>query len=264
MSALLLAIAPALPLHSAGKYVAGAYIVFVAIILIYVAIMATRLGRTERDLAELMSEIRPRAGPRRRGARRRLGAGGGQLSELLAIGVSHKTAPVEVRERLALPEARAAEFLRDLRGATDVHEAVAISTCNRMELYLVVGEPVEAESTVLAMLSSQSAIRPTSLAGAIYSHRNCDAARHLYRVTAGLDSMIVGEAEIQGQIKRSYEVALAKETTGPLTSRLFTAALATGKRVRTETGISERHLSLPGVAVALARELLGALRVARS
>ncbi len=75
------------------------------------------------------------------------------MSELLAIGISHKTAPVEVRERLALPEARAAEFLRDLRGAADVHEAVAISTCNRTELYLVVGDPVEAESTVLAMLA---------------------------------------------------------------------------------------------------------------
>ncbi|HUO74247.1 MAG TPA: glutamyl-tRNA reductase [Solirubrobacteraceae bacterium] len=181
------------------------------------------------------------------------------MSELLAIGVSHKTAPVEVRERLALPDARAGEFLRDLRGAADVHEAVAISTCNRTELYLVVGDPVEAESTVLAMLSSQASIRPTELAGAIYSHRNCDAARHLYRVTAGLDSMIVGEAEIQGQVRRSYDAALTKETTGPLTSRLFKAALATGKRVRTETGISERQLSLPGVAVALARELLGAL-----
>jgi glutamyl-tRNA reductase len=181
------------------------------------------------------------------------------MSELLAIGVSHKTAPVEVRERLALPEQRAGDFMRDLRGAADVHEAVAISTCNRTELYLVVGDPVEAESTVLAMLASQAAIRPTSLAGAIYSHRNCDAARHLYRVTAGLDSMIVGEAEIQGQIKRAYEAALAKETTGPLTTRLFKAALATGKRVRTETGISERHLSLPSVAVSLAREQLGAL-----
>jgi glutamyl-tRNA reductase len=181
------------------------------------------------------------------------------VSELLAIGVSHKTAPVEVRERLALPEARAAEFVRDLRGAADIHEAVAISTCNRTELYLVVGEPVEAESTVLGMLASQAGIRPTGLASAIYSHRNCDAARHLYRVTAGLESMIVGEAEIQGQVKRAYDAALAKETTGPLTNRLFTAALATGKRVRSETAIGERQLSLPAVAVALARERLGAL-----
>ncbi|HEY5187723.1 MAG TPA: glutamyl-tRNA reductase, partial [Solirubrobacteraceae bacterium] len=181
------------------------------------------------------------------------------MSELLAIGVSYKTAPVEVRERLALLEGRAAEFLRDLRGATEVHEAVAVSTCNRTELYLVVGDPVEAESTVLAMLARQAGIRPTELATAIYSHRNCEAARHLYRVVAGLESMIVGEAEIQGQVKRAYEAALALETVGPLTNHLFRAALATGKRVRTETAIGERQLSLPGVAVAMARELLGDL-----
>ncbi|HLJ02010.1 MAG TPA: glutamyl-tRNA reductase [Solirubrobacteraceae bacterium] len=181
------------------------------------------------------------------------------MSELLAIGTSYKTAPVEVRERLALPEARAGGFLRDLRGATDVHEAVAVSTCNRTELYLVVGDPVEAESTALSMLASQAAIRPTELSSAIYSLRNCDAARHLYRVTAGLESMIVGEAEIQGQIKRAYETAQAKETVGPLTNHLFKAALATGKRVRSETAIGERHLSLPAVAVALAREKLHAL-----
>jgi glutamyl-tRNA reductase len=181
------------------------------------------------------------------------------MSELLAIGVSHKTAPVEVRERLALPEHRAAEFLRDLRGGSDVQEAVAISTCNRTELYLVVGDPVEAEGTALAMLASQAGIRPTAFASAIYSHRNCDAARHLYRVTAGLESMIVGENEIQGQVKRAYDAALAKETVGPLTNRLFKAALAAGKRVRSETAISERQQSLPGVAVALAREQLGDL-----
>jgi glutamyl-tRNA reductase len=181
------------------------------------------------------------------------------MSELLAIGISHKTAPVEIRERLALPDARATEFLRDLRGAAEIQEAVAISTCNRTELYLVVGDPVEAESTVLAMLARQAEIRPTELASAIYSHRNCDAARHLYRVTAGLESMIVGEAEVQGQVKRAYDAALTQEMAGPLTNRLFKAALATGKRVRSETGISERQLSLPGVAVALARELLGPL-----
>ncbi|HZU40158.1 MAG TPA: glutamyl-tRNA reductase [Solirubrobacteraceae bacterium] len=181
------------------------------------------------------------------------------MSELLAIGVSHKTAPVAVRERVALPEARAGDFLRDLRGAADVQEAVALSTCNRTELYLVVGDPVEGESRVLSMLASQAGIRPTELTPLIYSHRNCEAARHLYRVTAGLESMIVGEAEIQGQVKRAYEAALARETAGPLTSHLFKAALATGKRVRTETAISERQLSLPSVAVALAREEHGAL-----
>ncbi len=181
------------------------------------------------------------------------------MSELLAIGVSHKTAPVEVRERVALPDARGAEFVRDLRGTGEVQEAVAISTCNRTELYVVVGNPVEAESRALAMLASQAGIRPTELAPAIYSLRNCDAARHLYRVTSGLDSMIVGEAEVQGQIKRAYEAAIAGETAGPLTNHLFKAALATGKRVRSETAIGERQLSLPSVAVALAREQLGDL-----
>ncbi len=181
------------------------------------------------------------------------------MSELLAIGTSYKTSPVEVRERLALPESRAAEFVRDLRGVADVHETVAVSTCNRTELYLVVGDPVEAESTVLAMLSRQAGIRPTELTGAIYAHRNCDAARHLYRVVSGLDSMIVGEAEIQGQVKRAYETALSHESVGPLTNRLFRAALETGKRVRTETGIGEGQLSLPGAAVKLAREQLGEL-----
>jgi glutamyl-tRNA reductase len=181
------------------------------------------------------------------------------VSELLALGASHKTAPVEVREKLALPEPRAGDFLRDLRGNADVQEAVAISTCNRTELYLVVGDPVEAESRLLTMLASQAGIRPTELAQAIYSYRNCDAARHLYRVTAGLESMIIGEAEVQGQVKRAYDAALSKETVGPLTNHLFKAALKAGKRVRTETGIAERQLSLPAVAVALAKEQLGAL-----
>src|SRR6201994_1887099 len=116
------------------------------------------------------------------------------MSELLAIGVSHKTAPVEVRERLALSQSRAPEFMRELRGAADVHEAVAMSTCNRTELYLVVGDPVEAESLVLTMLARQAGIRPTELAGAIYSHRNCDAARHLYPGVSGLGALLGGGA----------------------------------------------------------------------
>jgi glutamyl-tRNA reductase len=181
------------------------------------------------------------------------------VSELLAIGISHKTAPVEVRERLALPEGKAADFMRDLRGAAEVHEAVSVSTCNRTELYLVVGDPVDAESIVLSMLARTAGIRPTELAGSIYAHRNCEAARHLYRVVCGLDSMIIGEAEIQGQVKRAYDTAVGHDTVGPLTHRLFRAALQTGKRVRTETGLGVGQLSLPGAAVALMREQLGAL-----
>jgi glutamyl-tRNA reductase len=182
------------------------------------------------------------------------------MSELLALGISHKTAAVALRERVALPEGQAEEFMRELVADPEVHEAVAISTCNRTEIYLVVGDPVQAETTVLGMLARQAGIRPTELAEAIYAVRNCDAARHLYRVTAGLESMIVGEAEVQGQIKRAYELALAAGVTGPLSNRVFGAALATGKRVRTETAVSEGAASVPSVAVEAAVEAVGDLR----
>jgi len=181
------------------------------------------------------------------------------VSEILAIGVSHKTAPVAVRERLALPPGRAVDFLRDLRGDSAVREAVAISTCNRTELYLVAGDPVEAETAALGMLARQAGIRPTELASAIYALRNCEAARHLFRVTSGLESMIVGEAEVQGQVKRAYEAAVGAGTAGPMTHRLFRAALQTGKRVRSETLIGERQGSVPSVAAGLARDELGEL-----
>jgi glutamyl-tRNA reductase len=185
------------------------------------------------------------------------------MSEILALGISHKTAAVALRERVALTEGRAETFLRELVADGEVHEAVAISTCNRTEIYLVVGDPVEAETRVLGMLARQADIRPTELAEAIYALRNCDAARHLYRVTAGLESMIVGEAEVQGQVKRAYETALAAGVTGPLSNRLFAAALATGKRARSETAVSESRVSVSSVAVDLIRETLGDLATRR-
>ncbi len=118
---------------------------------------------------------------------------------------------------------------------------------------------VETEADVLGMLARRASIRPTELAGAIYSPRNCDAARQLYRVTAGLESMIVGEAEIQGQVKRAFEAAMTAGVTGPLSNRLFAAALTTGKRVRSETGIGSSRVSVPSVAVDLAQDVLGSL-----
>jgi glutamyl-tRNA reductase len=184
------------------------------------------------------------------------------VSELLALGVSHKTAPVSLRERLAFSESEAEELLRALTAAGEVREAVVISTCNRTEVYLVVGDPVQAEADVLGMLARRADIRPTELAEVIYSPRNCDAARQLYRVTAGLESMILGEAEIQGQVRRAHETALRAGATGPLSNRLFAAALNTGKRVRSETAIGASRVSVPSVAVDLATSVLGALKAA--
>jgi glutamyl-tRNA reductase len=181
------------------------------------------------------------------------------VSDLLALGVSHKTAPIGLRERVALPEGRAASVLRELISTPEIHEAVAISTCNRTELYLAVGDDVEAETAALGILARQGGIRPTELISHLYSLRNGDAARHLFRVTAGLDAMIIGESEIQGQVKRAYELALVEGTTSAFMNRLFREALAAGKRVRSDTRIGSRSVSMSSVAVGLAQETLGDL-----
>jgi glutamyl-tRNA reductase len=181
------------------------------------------------------------------------------MTELLAVGASHKTAPLALRERIALTDYGAEPLLHELTAHPAIGEAVALSTCNRTELYLLVTNPVEAESAVLALLARRAGIRPTELLDGIYALRNCDAARHLYRVASGLESMIVGEAEVQGQVKRAYEAALAARTTGPMTNKLFRAALVTGKRVRTETAISVGRASVASVAVDAAQDALGDL-----
>lgn len=181
------------------------------------------------------------------------------MSEILALGVSHKTAPLDLRERLSLTEGRAVGALQELTATGVIQEAAAISTCNRTELYLVVSDPVEAESMALGILTRQADIRPTELVAHLYSLRSTEAARHLLRVTAGLDSMILGEAEIQGQVKRAYELSMVEGATGPILNRLFRGALSAGGRAREETGIGEKGVSIPSVAVELARRTLGDL-----
>jgi glutamyl-tRNA reductase len=185
------------------------------------------------------------------------------VNELLVIGASHKTASLALRERMSLPEGRAASLLGELVRAVEVHEAVAISTCNRTELYLVANDPVDAESLALSALARQAGIRPTELLGNLYSLRGTDAVRHLFKVAAGLDSMIIGESEIQGQVRRAYELALVEGTTGPITNRLFRDALGAGKRARTETGIGRSRVSVSSVAVELAQQVLGELAARR-
>jgi glutamyl-tRNA reductase len=181
------------------------------------------------------------------------------MNELLVLGLSHKTAPVAVRERLSVTDPQIERMLLALEDSEHVHEAAVLSTCNRTEVYVVVGDPVQAEGELLAEIATNSRIRPTELAGLVYTPRNCDAARHLYRVASGLDSMILGEYEVQGQVKRAYETALRMGTTGPMLNRLFKAALRTGKRVRTETTLSERRTSVASVAVDLAAQTVGDL-----
>ncbi|MBA3358599.1 MAG: glutamyl-tRNA reductase [Thermoleophilaceae bacterium] len=183
--------------------------------------------------------------------------------ELIALGVSHKTAPLPLRERLALPEGRATAVLGELRSSDSISEVVAISTCNRTEIYMVTSDAVEAESAALSVLARHAGIRPTELTDCLYSFHQRDAVRHLFGVAAGLDSMIVGEAEIQGQVKRAYELALVEGSTGPVANRLFREALGAGKRVRTETALGRSRLSVSSVAVELAGDILGDLSMRR-
>ena len=185
------------------------------------------------------------------------------MSGLLALGVSHRTASLALREQLALTEGRAAGVLNALVSEEPISEAAALSTCNRTELYLVATDSVEAEAAGLGVLAREAGIRPTELLGPLYSLRGAEATRHLYRVTSGLDSMIVGEAEIQGQVKRAYELALVEGATGPILNRMFRGALAAGKRARSETTVGEKGVSIPSVAVELAQRNLGDLSARR-
>jgi glutamyl-tRNA reductase len=181
------------------------------------------------------------------------------MPELLSIGISHKTAPVALRERLSLATGQAKQLMHDLIGAEEIHETVAISTCNRTELYLVTSDSVAAESIALGRLAKLAGIRPTELVERLYTFHGSDMAAHLMRVCGGLDSMVVGETEILGQVKRSYEVALEVQVTGPITNRLFHNSIAAGKRVQSETWIGAGRVSVSSTAVELARETIGEL-----
>jgi glutamyl-tRNA reductase len=178
---------------------------------------------------------------------------------LVAVGVSHNTASVELRERLALPGHRKEQLLRALREEDGIDEGVALFTCNRTELYVAAADAEAAENAVLHRLAERAECPPETLDGAVYVHRDAEAARHLFRVSAGLDSMIVGESEIQGQVRRSFDEAREAGTTGRLTNHLFREALRTGKRVRAETVLGTRHGSIPSVALELAQGRLGGL-----
>jgi glutamyl-tRNA reductase len=157
---------------------------------------------------------------------------------VIVAGVSHRSAPLALRERLDLPADRVRDLIAELASRADVDEAVAVSTCNRTELYLVAGDPNKATRAAVEALARAGGMRPAELSLALHSSRGLDAARHLFRVTAGLESMVIGEAEVQGQVRRAYELALAQGASGPIANRLFQDALLTGKRVRSEKCIS--------------------------
>lgn len=177
---------------------------------------------------------------------------------LCAVGLNHRTAPLDVRERLVFPVDGLQQALQGLASRPGVREAALISTCNRTEVYTVM-EPVSSADTVLHWLSSSHAVDPDWLRPYLYVHQERDVVRHLLRVIPGLDSLVLGEPQIGGQARTAYLEAASAGTLGQVLDRLFQHAFAVSKQVRTETGIGANPVSVAFAAVSLARQIFGPL-----
>jgi glutamyl-tRNA reductase len=182
---------------------------------------------------------------------------------IAALGMSHRSAPVEVRERVAFPPCAGREFLRKLGEEGVAEEAVLLSTCNRTEVYAVV-EFEGDRGRILDLLADDRGVDRASLDEDMYWLTDAEAVRHLYRVASSLDSMVVGEGEILGQVREAYRAATEEQRTGVVLNRLFHTSLRVGKQVRSETGIGDSSLSVPHVAVKLAEGVFGTLRGRRT
>lgn len=172
--------------------------------------------------------------------------------KLQMVGCSHHTAPVEVRERLAFNKDQAVDALSRLRQKYPEAEAVLLSTCNRVELYVAseTAESCPSHHDVVAFLAGFHGLDPVEVFNDLFERTGEDFVRHLFTVAASLDSMVVGEAQILSQVKQAYELATAASSVGPLTNAAFQAALRVAKRVATETAIQQKRVSIPSIAVA--------------
>ena len=180
--------------------------------------------------------------------------------EIVLVGLNHRTASVELRERVSFTAEQARRAADELRSRGLLEESLVLSTCNRSEVY---GVPPEASHEcapgLYSFLSEFHSIRPDVLNGALYQHYDRAAVRHLFRVSAGLDSLLLGEAEILGQVREAYRFAHEQGATGPVLNRLFQGALETGKRVRSETELGTRPMSVAAAGVKLAERIFGKL-----
>jgi glutamyl-tRNA reductase len=181
------------------------------------------------------------------------------VNRVVVAGVSHHTAPLAVRERLALTPARTRCLVGGVVASGDAAEAVAISTCNRTELYLVQPDAPELHEVAIAELLAIAGEHDPLPHDAFYVHRGERALVHLYRVAGGMDSLVPGEAEVLGQVRESLALSRAENAVGPVLSRLFESAIETGRRIRTETAIGTSPASVGSVAAVVAREALDGL-----
>jgi glutamyl-tRNA reductase len=178
---------------------------------------------------------------------------------LIVAGLNHKTAPVEIRERCAFSAARMAEIYAALRHSDAVDSAVQLVTCNRTEVYAAAADPDAGYAALEDMLHACSGIERNGFSRYLYRHAQRQAVAHLFSVAAGLDSMILGEQQILGQVKEAYRMALEHGAVGGLLSQLFQAALHAGKKVHTRTGIGRYPVSISSAAVEMCRDIFGSL-----
>lgn len=179
---------------------------------------------------------------------------------IVAVGVSHKTAPVEIREKLSFTEQLAKETLDALCSHPVIEECVVLFTCNRTEIYVASRELDEGIGIVQNFLSRKSGTDISQIKNYTYVHILYNAIRHLFRVASGLDSMVIGETEILGQVRDAYQVAYANGSTNKCLNYLFQQALTVGKKVHRETAIDQNAVSVSYAAVELARQTLGDLK----
>jgi glutamyl-tRNA reductase len=177
---------------------------------------------------------------------------------VVVVGVSHHTAPVDVRDQVAVPTAEYPVALSDLAQVEHLDEVALISTCNRTEAYAVADSPDAAVEAIQTHLTARAG-DTTDVASHLFSHQGEDAVKHLYRVTSGLDSMIMGEPQIAGQVKDAGARAMELGTSGRILNRLFRGAVEASKRARTETEIAAGAVSVPFAAVELAKKIFGKL-----
>ena len=184
---------------------------------------------------------------------------GPDLSDIVVLGVNHKTAAVELREKLAFSAEETEAALKLFQKAPSIREAMILSTCNRVEVLLVTKNKSLAIDTISSFITEKKAIAPAHLKPCVYVHSGSQAILHVFRVAASLDSMMIGEPQILGQLKEAFKTAVTLKSTGLILNRLLHKAFSTAKRVRTETGIGGHAVSISYAAVELAKKIFDTL-----
>jgi glutamyl-tRNA reductase len=180
--------------------------------------------------------------------------------DLVIVGLSHHTAPVEVREKLSLANGSTEQVLADMVATPSVREVVLLSTCNRVEVVACCEQGGGAESGLTTRLLSIGGLERGAVADSLFELHGRDAVRHVFRVAASLDSMVVGEPQILGQVKQQFEVCDAADAVGPVLHRVFHKSFSVAKRVRSETGVAGRAVSVASIAADLAGQIFEDLR----